>query len=209
MHPLQQAILRLFDGTRSIPLNLRFIARQINEYHPQKIKHHLQQLEAKGFLRIDKAAGKILKVEAGSSSDNLVTLPVFGYANCGSALSFAGDNIQGFLKLSKRLLSGLKVTSLFVLRATGDSMNKAQINGQSIDDGDFVLVDSAKKDPKSGDYVVSVIDDCANIKRFHRVGDEIALVSESTKDFTPIFIHEGDSYNVAGQVMKIIKTPKF
>lgn len=101
--------------------------------------------------------------------------------------------------------------SLFILKAKGDSMNDADIDGNSIEDGDFVIVDESKRAPENENYVVSLIDDCANIKKFFHQGDQIALVSESTKDYNPIFIHQSDAdrYNVIGTVVRVIKTPKF
>lgn len=46
-------------------------------------------------------------------------------------------------------------------------MNKADIDGNNIEDGDFVVVREKHNMPEPGEkYVVSLIDDCANIKRF-------------------------------------------
>jgi DNA-directed RNA polymerase beta' subunit len=43
---------------------------------------------------------------------------------------------------------------LFVLRADGPSMNLAEVSdGKTIEDGDFVIIDSTYKNPKNGDIV--------------------------------------------------------
>jgi SOS-response transcriptional repressor LexA len=141
----------------------------------------------------------------------LISLPIMGRANCGSATAYADNTVEGYLKVSRSLLWTENPESLFVLKAKGDSMNKSDIHGNSIEDGDFVIVDESKKSPQDKDYIVSLIDDYANIKRFFSRDGQIALVSESTKDYNPIFIHEddADSYNVIGRVVKVIKTPKF
>ena len=92
-------------------------------------------------------------------------------------------------------------------------MNMANIDGKSIEEGDFVIIDSENRNPKSGDYVLSIIDGCANIKRFarDRVNNCYVLLSESTKDYPPIFIDEKDfsSYMINGEVIKVIKKPSF
>jgi repressor LexA len=210
MNLLQQSILGLFDAHDKIPLILRWIGREVGELHPQNIKFHLQQLEKKGLISIDYDKKIISKVKGGHQDTTLVALPIYGTANCGSAVSFADDMIQGFLKISKKLLQGLSLSTLFVVRASGDSMNRANIEGAQIDDGDFILVEKNDSySPKNKDYVVSLIDDCANVKKFYQHGDEIALVSESTKDYLPIFIHEHDDYRIMGKVVKVIKTPMF
>ena len=51
----------------------------------------------------------------------------------------------------------------------------------------------------------------ANIKKFHfdRENSRIVLVSESSKDFPPIFIHEDDDFNISGKVVQVIKKPSF
>jgi len=86
-------------------------------------------------------------------------------------------------------------------------MNKSQINGKSIEDGDFVIIDSTQIDPNNNDYVVSIIDGMANIKkfRFDKENSRIALTSESTQDYPPIFIHESDNYKINGKVVDVVK----
>ena len=89
----------------------------------------------------------------------------------------------------------------------GDSMNKANFNGKNIEDGDFVIVDSEQKSPESGHYVVSIIDEVANIKKFvpDPKNKRIILRSESSKEYLPIFIHEDDKYEISGRVVGVIK----
>ncbi len=86
-------------------------------------------------------------------------------------------------------------------------MNQANINGKNIEEGDFIIVDSEQKSPESGHYVVSVIDEVANIKKFvpDRKNKRIILQSESSKEYLPIFIHEDDKYEVSGRVVGVIK----
>ena len=39
-----------------------------------------------------------------------------------------------------------KPTGLYAIKADGTSMNRAQIDGKSIDDGDYVIIDSQLKE---------------------------------------------------------------
>ena len=89
-------------------------------------------------------------------------------------------------------------------------MKKSNINGMSIEDGDYLIIDSDYRTPRNGDVVLSVIDDMANIKKyvFDEENNQIVLVSQSTKDIPPIYIHEDDSFMINGKVIQVIKKPK-
>ncbi len=185
-------------------MTLRAIGNLMGEKSAQKIKHHLTQLSKKGFIVYNPTSREIRKTQE-VSKEGFASLPIVGAANCGPATIFADVNIAGFLKVSKKLSP--RRGKLFVLRAEGDSMNQANINGKNIEDGDFVIVDSEQKSPKSGYYVVSVIDEVANIKKFvpDRRNKRIILQSESSEEYLPIFIHEDDRYEVSGRVVSVIK----
>jgi repressor LexA len=206
MHLLQEKILKLADKKDLGSFTLRQIAEMVGETLPQKVKHHLLQLERKGFISIDTKNGTIRKVGAGEKAGDLFTsIPIVGSARCGAATIYADQNVEGYLKVSKRIIPSKK--KLYALRAEGNSLNKASINGKNIDPGDFVIVDSENVSPRDGDYVVSIIDDMANIKKFRvdKKYSRIALISESTQEHFPIFIHEQDNFKISGKVIDVIK----
>jgi repressor LexA len=99
---------------------------------------------------------------------------------------------------------------LIAVRAVGESLNKANIGGENIEDGDYVVVD-CKQQPNNGDYVLSIIDGAANFKKFFKDDSkhEIRLVSESTQEIPPIILHDSDinssGYMVNGVVVRVIK----
>jgi repressor LexA len=210
MHKIQEQILKLVETKNLGNMTLREIGELIGEKYPQKIKHHLDQLQKKGLLKIDKKNKSITRASRGPiQNSKLISIPIVGAANCGPATIFANENIEGYLKISKSILK--KCQNIFAIRAQGLSMNKAQINGVTIEDGDYLLVDSSQSSPTNGDIVLSVIDDMANIKKYvwDEANNQIVLVSESTKDIPPIYIHEDDSFMINGKVIQVIKKPKF
>ena len=205
MHRIQEKLLKNIEGKNLSGMTLREIGETIGESSAQKVKHHLTQLSKKGFITYDSIHREIKKAQS-ISKEGFVSLPVVGSANCGPATIFADENIVGYLKVSKKLVP--RKGKLFVLRAEGSSMNRANIkNGKNIEDGDFVVVDPEQKHPEAEEYVVSVIDEVANIKKFvpDKKNHRIILKSESTKDYLPIFIHEDDKYHVSGKVIDVIK----
>ena len=88
-------------------------------------------------------------------------------------------------------------------------MNRVNIDGKRIEDGDYAIIDYEYKTPRNGDIVLSIIDGASNIKKFYRDEDgNIVLASDSTQNFPPIYIHKDDNYMINGKVVQIIKRPK-
>ena len=92
-------------------------------------------------------------------------------------------------------------------------MNKADIGGRSVDNGDYVI--ARKKDnycPKNGDHVISIIGGAANLKKFRKdtKNRQIILESESTESLPPIVISEQDinnlsAYSIAAKAVAVVK----
>lgn len=206
MHTLQEKLLQVIDEKNVGSLTLRQLGNLIGEKLPQKVKHHLSQLERKGFVLIDRKNKKISRISnRAKAGDIFISIPIVGAANCGPTTIYADQNIEGYLKISKRLAPNKK--SVFALRAEGNSLNKANICGKNVETGDFVIVDSENTSPHDGDYVVSVIDGMANIKKYRLDKDNsiIALLSESTQNYSPIFIHESDDFRISGKIVEVVK----
>lgn len=211
MHRLQKLLLDMIKtGEITGSYSLRKIAELIGaKGMPQVAKYHLQQLEKQGFIQVNLEENILKLVKKGfnvATKSPLYTLPVYGSANCGPATIFAEQNIEGYLKVSSGLLPRSK-KGLFVLKASGVSMNRAQIEGKTIEDGDFVLVDSNYKNFKTGDVVVAAIDDMATIKRYRydKVHERIMLEADSNQKYLPIILHEEDNFLLNGKVIDIIK----
>lgn len=186
---------------------MREIGRLINEDAPQKVKHHLLQLSKKGLINFDPVSKFIEPVTRGANKiSSLVNVPILGAANCGVATMAAQQDIEGYLRIADALLPR-PYKNIFAIRAIGDSMNKANINGKSIDSGDLVIVNSFNRAVRNGDYVLSVIDGMANIKRIYFEDDKIALISESTEKYPPIYIFKKDmaEYLVNGKIIDVMK----
>lgn len=210
MHEIQRKILDLAMSKNIGRMKLREIGYLVGEPHPQKIKHHLNQLEKRGLIKINKAKNVVERIKTGiNKKTKLINIPILGSANCGEATFFADKNLEGYLKVSSSILTR-KRTDIFALKTIGSSMNKANIQGNSIEDGDFLIVDCNDNNPQNNDYVVSIIDSCANVKKFLQddKNNQIVLVSESTQDFPPIYIHPNDDFRINGKVVQVIKKPQ-
>lgn len=209
MSPIQKKILLLSETQDVTKLSLRDIGKLIDEEHPQKIKHHLNQLQRKKLLNLDKKyEGNIIKKYnfiKNNSLLNFVNVPILGEVNCGPATLYANEEPKGFVKVSPSIIRGRR--EVYALKAVGNSMNDAVIDGNGIENGDLILVDSNSRNPKDGDYIVSIIDNTANAKRIYFERKQIVLTSESKENFDPIVIHEDDfnNYIVAGKIFGVVK----
>lgn len=207
MHYIQQKILGFADNLNLKRDGLRQIGRLLGEVHPFQISYHLKKLEENGFIKIDKKTGAINRLKKEDHQKGLfLAIPVLGSANCGEANIFAEENLEGYIKVSRRIIKA--GDGFLAIRALGNSMNKANVNGQNIENGDYVIVDT-KKQPQSNNYVLAIIDNCANIKKILLSSGNkiISLVSESTENHPTIFLHENDRFLINGVVKYVIKKP--
>jgi repressor LexA len=213
MHRIQKQLLDLIATHPDFgSYSLRKIATMIGaEGKPQTAKYHLQQLEQEGLIQMNLTESIIRLVNKGyskASKSPIYSLPIVGAANCGPASIFAEQNVDQYLKISSSLLPRNK-KGLFALVADGDSMNLAKVkSGEVIESGDLVLVDSERKNYKNGDIVVAVIDGMATIKRYEedKKNNRIVLRAESTGEYLPIYLHEGDDALINGVVVDVIKS---
>lgn len=220
MHIIQEKLLELSKKQNLAQLSLREMAGFINlpGESPQKIKHHLLQLQKKGFLTIDRIKGLMGRTSSKPGWANglldkktsLFSIPIVGTANCGPATIFAEQNFQGFLKVSSKLIDRSKPMGLYAIKTDGSSMNRAEINDKKIEDGDFVIIDSHYKNPESNSIVLAIIDSKATIKKFidDRENGQVVLKADSSFDYEPIYLHPDDEFSISGKVISVVKRPK-
>ncbi len=208
MHQIQKDLLALSRNINLDDKSLREIGRLIGIEHPEKIKHHLKQLEKKGFLAINRQSQNIININTDLRKENkFINIPIVGSANCGPATMLAEENVEGYLKVSNSLVGNKK--SCFTIKAVGDSMNKANVKGNSIEEGDYVIVDASAKTTENGSYVLAVFDNAAMIKKLHidKKSGTVLFLSESKYDYPPIVatIEDLNDIFINGQVIQVVK----
>ena len=208
--------IRAYVEKHGIAPSLEEIADNFSDFlaYPSSAHYHVKKLQEEGLLEKETNRPRSIALHEDRTIKNpilkkkgldAVRIPVLGAANAGPATLFAEENIEGYLKVSKNRLP--RTEGVFALRVMGDSMNRAKIKGKNVEEGDFVLIDSENRDAHDNDYVLSVIDGCANIKKFRRdKSGAIMLVSESKNTkHKPIFVSSGDDFMVNGKIFDIIK----
>lgn len=191
-HGIMPTIREIKEEAGSLGLKLKSIRSFFN---------YLNELEDKGYIqRTSEDRGIKLK---GITDKLFVDVPILGMANAGTALIYADEYFEGYLKVSKSIVRDKNV---FAIQISGNSMNKAKINNKTINNGDFVLIEKTKT-YNYGDKVLVVIDGLATVKTY-RVFDEenIVLAPESTeKKHKPIFLTSEDNFVISGKVIDVLK----
>lgn len=183
---LERYIINIYKTllTRGIDGTYVFIVdKELREYFKNKINFSKKKKEINSFAM---------------SSYNIetVSVPLFESVGCGE-LMFADSTIQDMISINSNLIS--KSSKYFVLRASGDSMNKSGINN-----GDLVL---CKKDyhPKNGSNVIALIGDDATIKELHREDGVVILKPcSSNPEHKSLRFTNDEDIKIQGVVVRVL-----
>lgn len=131
----------------------------------------LERTPAEARPHLVKALEKIgVPLDLPSDSDQWVRIPQFAHCPA-SPKQWTSDEVELWHQLPKTIVKGRR---LYLIRAKGDSMNRA-----GIENGDLVLVD-ADEQPANGNIVVICVDHEFTMKRFYRNDGAITLTPDST-----------------------------
>ncbi|PIS22797.1 hypothetical protein COT50_00025 [candidate division WWE3 bacterium CG08_land_8_20_14_0_20_41_10] len=211
MHKTQVRLVKLIESTDISKFTLREIAKMLGVNHPQTIKYHLKRLEKLGVL-VSNRLGKLTTVQKSVLGKDFVSIPVINDIDYDIASFFTVENITGYLRVAKGVLEKRvldSINSVFVVKATGNFMNRTDILGKNIEEGDYVLIDFKEQNPKDGDRVLSSTEGFSAIRRYLKdeTGQKV-LITESTQDFPPIYLDESVAHVILGTVLQVIKKPK-
>ncbi len=179
---------------KGYPPKLEELRIALNYTQISSVQRHTDALKEKGY--IDKARGLSLP-----HSSEKIQIPLVGNVACGMPL-LATENIEAYIPYD---VSGIRggVQDYFFLRAVGDSMNKTNIAGKTIEDGDYVLI-KKQSTADFGSRVVALIGEEATIKKLARGEEGYRLEPESTNPANkPIYMF--DDFSIQGVVSDVIK----
>lgn len=176
--------------------SVRDLARALGYKSPRTAFLVLNDLIERGWLKRKPDGDLQFRKDLPEAGDHArtVEIPLVGNIACGAPL-LAEQNIEARISVSTSLARpGGKY---FLLRAVGDSMNKA-----GVDDGDLVLV-RRQATADNGDRVIALIDDEATVKELHREKDVVLLRPKSTnKKHKPIVVT--DDFIIQGVVTSVL-----
>lgn len=184
----------------SLMPSVRELMQEMEYKSPRSAMLLMAELEENGFLE-KKMDGSYKMIKDLSTNDiaRTVAVPLVGSISCGGAL-LAEENVEAYIPVSTSLIKGGH--KYFLLRAVGDSMDKA-----GIQPGDLVLV-KQQNIAENGQKVVALIDNDATLKEFQHKGNVIALVPRSSNPKHKPIILEQD-FKIQGVIITSISNIQF
>lgn len=177
---------------------------------PSSVKHQLQVLDEKGFIRMNANKGRAIEVVDTSSSSKATQVipfpsqsdssgsimasrdvPLVGRIAAGAPIT-AEQHVDDVMRLPERLTG---TGNLFMLEVHGDSMIDA-----AICDGDFVVV-REQNTAENGDIVAALLDDEATVKTFRKDHGHVWLIPHNPA-YSPI---DGTHAEIMGKVVTVLR----
>ncbi len=206
--------IRASVAERGYPPSMREIGEAVGLTSPSSVKHQLQVLERKGYLRRDPNRPRAIEVVHPDDARTIATLdaprvgeehlaeddarpaatyvPVVGRIAAGGPV-LAEQVVEDVFPLPRQLVGE---GELFLLRVRGDSMIEA-----AICDGDWVVV---RRQPvaENGEVVAAMIDGEATVKTLSRRDGHVWLLPQNAS-YAPI---PGDDAVVLGRVVSVLRS---
>lgn len=220
----QQAVLETIAqslDSRGYPPTLREIGAAIGLTSPSSVKHQLNVLEERGFIRRDPNRPRAIEVVSledeesatnalaptgkdGEAATTVVQLPVFAESNVTRDVPLVGriaagspilaeQDVEDVFTLPKQLVGD---GDLYMLKVSGDSMVDA-----AICDGDWVVV-RHQNTAENGEIVAAMLDGEATVKTFKRKDGHIWLMPHNPA-YEPIL---GDDATILGRVVSVMRS---
>jgi repressor LexA len=177
------------------------LRRELGVASTRTVFRYLQMLEEDGAIERNPGKPGVKLLKPRSEGEQTRAVPVVGRVPAG-ALMVAEENIEGWVHLPKALASPAS-SQFFLLHVRGTSMNRAKVGGNTIDDGDLILV---RQQPvaRNGDIIVAIIDGEATVKTLVKAPGYVILKPESkVSSHRPIVVHH--DFRVAGKVTHVLK----
>ncbi len=201
--------IRASVAERGYPPSMREIGEAVGLTSTSSVKHQLQALESKGFVRQDPNRPRALYLTDSDESDvasnaepqalrpdiafsdGISEVPLVGRIAAGGPV-LANQEIEDVFALPAQLTGE---GELFMLNVTGDSMIDA-----AICDGDWVVV-RRQNTADNGDIVAALLGEDATVKTFQRRDGHVWLMPHNPH-YAPI---DGDEATIMGKVVSVLR----
>lgn len=120
-----------------------------------------------------------------------------------SNLNEKEQDILGYMRVSRKLLPA-NPQDLVIFTARGNRMKECLVDGKSIEDANYLLVDTSKKEYVDGDIVITDmfgITECVKIK----LQEEVTYIMKGSRTYA--VVTSQDVGKIQGKVVKVFKIP--
>lgn len=177
------------------------LRRELGVASTRTVFRYLQMLENDGAIERRPGAPGVKVLKPLDDGVQTRSVPVVGRVPAGTPM-LAEENVEGWIRIPATMARPAS-DRFFLLSVRGTSMNKATVEGGTIDDGDLILVHQLPL-PRSNDIVVAVVDGEATVKRLVTAPGYFILRPESN-DKSHREIVAGRDLRIAGKVTHVLK----
>ncbi|RKW24061.1 hypothetical protein D8B45_02715 [Candidatus Gracilibacteria bacterium] len=197
---LQRRLIAFFkQNTEQEGLTLREIANQVGASHPQTVLNKLNQLVFRGYFVKDDRGYRLLREDVENKLDDIVQLPIYGFAQCGNkGKQIIDEYSQEKMPVTIAFIGTSDIKNCFFVRAKGNSMEP------KIQDGDLVLIRQQPSYDES-DFVFVLHNQLPKLKKIINQNGHYMLESIN-RFFDKVEIDPYDETKVIGVVKKVIKS---
>ncbi len=180
------------------PPTLEEIRKASGHNYISAVQRHVEALKEKDYLSHTPNQSRSLQP---SYSGEKINIPLVGNVAAGTPI-LATQNIEAYIPYESKKIK-VTLNDYFFLKAVGDSMNEADINGRTIDNGDYVLI-RKQNTANPGQIIVALIGDDATIKKLKNGDGHIILEPISSNPANkPIYVFE--DLLIQGIVVDVVK----
>lgn len=189
--------IKEFIVSNGYPPTVREIGSALGLSSPATTHSHLNNLEAKGFIRKSNSKNRALELlvdnEYENKAEDVIEVPLLGKVTAGSPIE-AIERPNEFFSLPAFLVP--KQKEVFTLDVSGESMINA-----GIFDGDIVIVQK-QNTARNGDIVVAMTtDNEVTLKTYYKENGYFRLQPENDK-LEPIIL---DSVTILGKAIGLYR----
>ncbi len=200
---LVMEMIRSALAERGFPPTMREIGEAVGLQSPSSVKHQLDALERKGYIRRDPHLPRALEIVDDDATPTPISflgheipegavVPLVGRIAAGGPI-LAEQDVEDVFTLPRQLVGE---GELFMLRVVGESMIDA-----AICDGDWVVV-RRQATAENGEIVAALLDDEATVKTLQRRDGHVWLMPANPA-YSPIL---GDQASVLGKVVSVLRS---
>lgn len=184
-----------------VPPTVRELKRALGVGSIRTVSRYLALLEEEGEIQRWSGARGLRPLKAPRTGLETLPVPIVGEAPAG-ALALAEQNIEGWVRLPVSFARPPSAR-FFLLRVRGNSMNRAELEDERLENRDLALV-RQQDTADEGQIVVALIDGEATIKRLARAPGYVVLKPDSTEPgHRPIVVTS--DFRIQGVVCRVLK----
>jgi repressor LexA len=171
------------------------------------VVQYLEALEKKGKIKRSSEARGIKIIKEFQNGERFVKVPLVGYSDAGTNISFKFEDTKGSIQIDKELIPEYK--KLYALQMKSDALNKQRIKHIRIAKNNYLII-SRQEEIYDGESIVAEIDGEIIARNIRRYANQIILYPNSDNPiYKPIYLHEDSEELIRGKIISVLDNNSF